>query len=516
MTKMKDKSGYDASQFKREDDDLNRWRFASEIVDVISATPPDWSVRIGVFGKWGEGKTTVLRFAEQMLKEKKNIVFDFNPWAIQNWNELWDDFGTRLVDALTVAQVDVGEKLKRVTRGVGAWLDKKGAGQAFEVAAAVLNREKLYNAAFTTLQNSLKYDSREIKKIQQGLHGRRVVVLVDDLDRSAPDLIPQLLLSLRELFDLPGFTFLLAFDDEIVGDALVLKNPAWMRGSDFLEKILDFRFHLPPITDAQRQRLISRALKKYCPFVPIESVNKIQDLLPSNPRKLKSLIRSLAALQPQIVRHNPGEFSWSDMWLAQLIRLESHAFFERLLTTDTLDKETGLGYAFRQEMRRRKQGDEDEDENKGIKDRLEEAGVQDPIVRSRIIVLMNAVRSRATMTFRYCCELAERPHAVTWKEFDMLQKTWSLKPNPHTLAAWIAEHAKKRSIDIDDVETDVFESIVNRRGLRLEEAADAEFAEEHETKIKEAGLLLNLADQFLLGLQKLTGARFNKFYGQAF
>ena len=65
MTKMKDKSGYDASQFKREHDDLNRWRFASEIVEVISATPPDWSVRIGVFGKWGEGKTTVLRFAEQ-------------------------------------------------------------------------------------------------------------------------------------------------------------------------------------------------------------------------------------------------------------------------------------------------------------------------------------------------------------------------------------------------------------------------------------------------------------------
>lgn len=516
MTKMKDKPGYDASQFKREDDDLNRWRFASEIVDVISATPADWSVRIGVFGKWGEGKTTVLRFAEQMLKGKKDIVFDFNPWAIQNWNDLWDSFGTRLVDVLTAAQIDVGEQLKRVSRGVGGWLHKRGADKALEVAATVLNRDKLYNAAFATLQNSLRYDSTEIKKIQQKLHGRRVVVLLDDLDRTAPDLIPQLLLSLRELFDLPGFTFLLAFDDEIVGEALVLKNPAWLSGTNFLEKILDFRFHLPPITEIQKQRLVTRALEKYCPFIPKESVSKIEDLLPNNPRKLKSLIRSLAALKPQITRHNPDEFNWPDMWLAQMLRLESHSFFELLLTTDALDKETGLGYAFRQEIRRGHQDNEEEQENQSLKELFERAGIDDSATESRIIQLMEAVRTRASLSFRYSCELAERPHAVTWKEFDLLQKTWQLGPNPKTLANWISEHAAERSIDADDVETDLFESIVNRRNLRLQEAADTEFTQEHEGKAKEAGLLLDLAEQFLLGLQKLTGARFNKFYGQAF
>jgi hypothetical protein len=516
MKKMNTKSGYDASQFKREDDDLNRWRFASEIVDVISATPADWSVRIGVFGKWGEGKTTVLRFAEQMLKGKKDIVFDFKPWAIQNWNDLWDSFGTRLVDSLTAAQVDVGEKLKKVTRGVGAWLGEKGAVQTFEVAATILNREKLYNAAFATLQNSLKYNSTEIRKIQQELHGRRVVVLVDDLDRAAPELIPQLLLSLRELFDLPGFTFLLAFDDEIVGEAIRQKNPAWLSGTNFLEKILDFRFHLPPITEIQKQRLVTRALEKYCPFIPKQSVGKIQDLLPNNPRKLKSLIRSLVALKPQIARHSADELSWTDMWLAQMIRLESHSFFELLLTTDALGKETGLGYAFRQEMRRRHQDDEEDKENQSLKELLERAGIHDPVTESRIIQLMEAVRTRASISFRYSCELAERPHAVTWKEFDMLQKIWSLEPNPNTLAKWITEHANERSIDTDDVETDLFDSIVNRRNLRLQEAADTESLQDHEAKIKEAGLLLDLAEQFLLGLQKLTGDRFNKFYNQAF
>jgi predicted KAP-like P-loop ATPase len=137
-----------------------------------------------------------------MLKERDSIVFWFNPWAIQSWNDLWEDFGNRLSAALSASGIPV---------------------------------DKVKNS--------------------------RLVVLVDDLDRCDPKLLPQLLLSLRELLDLPGFTFLLAFDDEIVGKALIDNNPAWLDGSDFLEKILDFRFHLPPVTEKQKERLQERPMQ---------------------------------------------------------------------------------------------------------------------------------------------------------------------------------------------------------------------------------------------------------------
>jgi predicted KAP-like P-loop ATPase len=55
-------SGYDAAQKDRKNDDLGRWRFAAEIAEVIRSTPPEWSARIGIFGKWGEGKSTILYF----------------------------------------------------------------------------------------------------------------------------------------------------------------------------------------------------------------------------------------------------------------------------------------------------------------------------------------------------------------------------------------------------------------------------------------------------------------------
>jgi hypothetical protein len=53
-----------------------------------------------------------------------------------------------------------------------------------------------------------------------------VIVFIDDLDRATPELLPKLLLSLREILDLPGFTFVLAFDNEIVADGLKTANKA--------------------------------------------------------------------------------------------------------------------------------------------------------------------------------------------------------------------------------------------------------------------------------------------------
>jgi predicted KAP-like P-loop ATPase len=252
-----DITGFDAAQTRREEDDLDRWRFASEIVEVVIATPADWSARIGVFGKWGEGKSTVLHFAEQMLREKKNIVFTFSPWAIQDWNNLWEEFGNALSESLSLANIQLDSSWKARIKASSEWLQSKHLAEVGGIGAAILGREKLFNTAFTALSHWLKYDGTQIVEIRKKLKDRRLVVLIDDLDRCAPTLIPQLLLSLRELLDLPGFTFLLAFDNEIVAQALANANPAWMEGSTFLDKILDFRYHLPRITERQKERFIN-------------------------------------------------------------------------------------------------------------------------------------------------------------------------------------------------------------------------------------------------------------------
>ncbi len=504
--------GYDAAEVQKQEDDLDRWRFAAEIVEVVLATPPDWSARIGIFGKWGEGKTTVLRFGETMLREKGSIVFTFSPWAVQNWNDLWEEFGNQLSEALDSAGIQFDHSWTKGLKASGRWLESTGAGHIVENVAALWGKDKLYNAAFGALSRWLKYDGEQIRAIREKLGQQRLVVLIDDLDRCAPELVPQLLLSLRELLDLPGFTFLLAFDDEIVAQALTQKNPAWVEGANFLEKILDFRFHLPAVTDVQKDRLTLRAMKKYCPFVPMEATKQIQDLLPSNPRKLKSLIRSVAAIQPQLTRHDPDELVWVDVWIAQMLRLESYPFFERLLMGNTLDTETGpLSQAI---QRRSRSSRDDVDEYKTVKALMQEVGVRDPQLEKRLIQLIGAARSRTSIRFRYMCELALRPHAVTWKEFRLLYEKWRLDRRPSVLSEWIPRHAKERSLSEEDVEIELFDAIIGKRATLLSAAAESKSVEEQDSQLVEAGALLQMMEQLLLDLGKLTPQRFGKFFDQ--
>jgi hypothetical protein len=508
-------SGYDAARSRREDDDLGRWRFAAEIVEVILATPADWSARIGIFGKWGSGKSTVLRFAEQMLRESKNIVFWFNPWAVQDWNDLWEVFGNRLSEALSEAGIAVDSTWLKVAKTSTAWLGSKGAGQIAKAGAAALGKDKAVDAAFGLVSRWLKYDGPQIRAIQKKVKQRRLVVLIDDLDRCAPELLPQLLLSLRELLDLPGFTFVLAFDDEIVARVLIDNNPAWSDGSDFLEKILDFRFHLPSITEKQKERLVLNAMAKYCPFVPQDSTKMIEDLLPDTPRKLKTLVRSLAALRPKIERHDPDELNWTDMWLAQMLRLESHAFVELLLRGDALDREAGTLYQLLKAPSRNRLEGQRQKKNESLTQLIRNSGVKNSATVKRLIQLIEAVRSRSSFMFRYACELAMRPHAVTGKEFRLLFTSWTDDRRPSVLADWIKQHAADRRVDTEDVESELFESILNKRQMCLAAAAESASVPELESKTEEARLLLQMAEQYLLEPGKLGDAEFRRVYGQA-
>src|SRR5262245_16808045 len=112
---VSERPGFDAPTRTQTEDDLDRWRFAAELVSLMTSTPIEWSVRIGVFGKWGEGKTSVLHFAEQMLKSDGHLVFWFNPWAVTNWNELWAEFARSLIGALDEMKINV-EGMSKVKR----------------------------------------------------------------------------------------------------------------------------------------------------------------------------------------------------------------------------------------------------------------------------------------------------------------------------------------------------------------------------------------------------------------
>jgi len=505
-------SGYDAAQNTRESDDLGRWRFASEIADVIRSTPPEWSARIGIFGKWGEGKSTILHFLEEMLKPEGNIAFYFNPWAIQDLDELWAEFGKRLVEALVTLDLVAESALRAAARKVQTEQASAELSEMGDGLADLFGRGRIHKNVLGIVGEWLRPDGEQVAKIRRLLGNQRVIVFIDDLDRANPELLPKLLLSLRELLDLPGFTFVLAFDNEIVSTGLANTNKAWRDGANFLDKILDFHYFLPPVSKSGKRLLLKNMLDRYCRFVPESSIDPIESLLPSNPRKLKMLVRGLIALQPQLARHGDDEINWVEIWLAEMVRQESHTLFVRLLEGDTLDRLVGAGYKLRNAESKNSRGDEPANENADLARLIDDVGGISKQNAERLIELLNATRTLAGIHLAYNFRFALRPEALTWKEFYALLALWKENQAPETISAWIAAHSLAQSIDRADIERDLFETLLNARHNIASEAAEALTIKENKALCDEAETLLKMTGQFLSLPETITAERFGKLY----
>ena len=64
-----------------EDDLLNGIGVAHAMHRVISSAPSEWSTRIGLFGAWGSGKTSVLNLLRRLEESDGSLVISFSAWA---------------------------------------------------------------------------------------------------------------------------------------------------------------------------------------------------------------------------------------------------------------------------------------------------------------------------------------------------------------------------------------------------------------------------------------------------
>jgi ABC-type Na+ transport system ATPase subunit NatA len=98
---------------------------AAELFGIAKETPPEWSVRIGVFAKWGEGKTTMLRFLEQMAVGESYIPVRFAPWSARTWDDLWVEFAAALVESLKTHNATTKSLNKLKYKLLGKKIQKK-------------------------------------------------------------------------------------------------------------------------------------------------------------------------------------------------------------------------------------------------------------------------------------------------------------------------------------------------------------------------------------------------------
>ena len=244
-------------------------------------------MRVGVYGRWGEGKTSVLNFLQYFAKGDGHILVWFNPWSIRDRQELWNRFAGAIFSRLEKEGIKVEGsgtvKIKKAGRILKDPIQK--AAEFSQSTKAIIG------GALTLFGKLLNIESDAFKRIHDALGKRRVIVIIDDLDRTDPKLLPELFLSLRDVLDLPGFSFVLAFDVDIVARALTEEYTAWGKGEEFLEKIIDFPLSLPIPSDQQLRNFLFTQLDRECSFVSRRALEDVS-LTAQKPKKNKAFCAS--------------------------------------------------------------------------------------------------------------------------------------------------------------------------------------------------------------------------------
>jgi len=285
---------------------------------------------IGVHGKWGEGKTSVLRQAASLLnapEEPRAITVWFNAWQ-------YDHEPYPLVPlALAIAEAVDREIPDEEKYGkAGRWITLREIGAALRAVAAGLTLKtpildfsgkeilaeldrsasadvaatlgsSVYQRAFALLQQA------SMVGLDQEGEARRppIVVFIDDLDRCTPERALRLLQSVRLVLSQPGFLYVLALDREPVVHYLAreydkLKMP---RPDDcarnYLDKMIQLPLWIPP--HASRfpdfiDKLLERGELAHHSEVR-EALGELRDVLQvgtdANPRSVVRLVNSLIA-----------------------------------------------------------------------------------------------------------------------------------------------------------------------------------------------------------------------------
>ena len=174
-----------------------------------------------------------------------------------------------------------------------------------------------------------------------------------------------------------------------------------------------------------------------------EALIDLGHFLPTNPRRLKLVIRLVRSLAGQLQRFSPDEIDLRRAFLIQMLRvefpLESLALVQDEEAVESIES-TFVTSIFRDS------GANDDDEIPPIEERY--APPAPPERRSRFLELCAAIRERETFKSESglltLFHLVDRPVVMTWKEFDELL---SLRSEPEILIKGLSEILQAQDSD---------------------------------------------------------------------
>nr|WP_304141275.1 P-loop NTPase fold protein [Finegoldia magna] len=281
---------------KADEDLLGRSDFAKQFGKSICEYDSKDGLVIGLYGKWGSGKTSIINmaiseipvdeneaqkaekekwysrvnkrikkiFTSQKTEEDQNhnpIIIRFSPWNYSDKNNLISLFFYELKNKLGVAKDE--ENKEKIGKAISQYSDiidvlsfVPVAGPAIAPILKTISKSK----GAKLMQAPSLNDAKE--KLCEALEdfNHKIIVFIDDIDRLTTPQIKDIFQLVKQVGDFPNIIYVLTMDREIVCNALSEYHN--IDGDEYLKKIVQVSFEIPEIDKSLLPEILKSRLNK--------------------------------------------------------------------------------------------------------------------------------------------------------------------------------------------------------------------------------------------------------------
>ena len=308
------------------EDLLDRKEIAANFARHVLRLDVSKGAVVGIFAPWGYGKTSFLNLARPEFEKGGVSIISFNPWVFSGAEQLVDRFF--LVLSSEMIKESSLKRIGKIFAKYGAalsptisvFLKLQGNLWISAVADIFSNVMKKINVSIKTSDDLRKKIENEFRELDQP-----VIVVLDDIDRLSTPEIRDIFKLIRLTASFPNLIYIVLCDRTRVEKALNEVNLSG--GRDYLEKIVQFSYDLPVVSQDLLQQLLAREIKRVkANFDDIENSETIdwndvfREIISPLIRNIRDIRRYVASIHSTLFQLR-NEVSVTDLLALEAIRL---------------------------------------------------------------------------------------------------------------------------------------------------------------------------------------------------
>src|SRR5574341_640106 len=268
----------------KKEDLLGTAKFAQSLGDAGLVYKGKDSIVLGLFGPWGYGKSSIVNMAlehvedvTKNVRDNAQIIVKFNPWHFSDQSQLINQFFRELSIALRNPNTAntmkrIGSKLEVYSKLVSPLQFIPLIGQYAGIA------EKTMKSTGQAMKSMAELKDKDLESVKSELskllekQAQRILIIINDIDRLHDEQIREIIQLVKSVADFPYLIYLLVFDKSVVAKALDKTQEGY--GMQYMEKVIQVPFDIPPISNEDLQKLLLSKIDEIIAELPQEKFDQ--------------------------------------------------------------------------------------------------------------------------------------------------------------------------------------------------------------------------------------------------